>query len=193
MADYYNDNAAAYFSATVGVDMTDLRNRFLSYIPQHGNILDAGCGSGRDTLAFLDAGRRVTAFDAAPRLVELASRHTGLPVEVMRFQDMTWCERFDGIWACASLLHVPRPELSEVFRRLARALKRGGVLYVSFKHGNQDREVGGRRFTDLDDAELVALLEEGAGLAIRDRWISSDRRAQRYHERWLNAILGRDG
>ncbi|MDZ7811008.1 MAG: class I SAM-dependent methyltransferase [Arhodomonas sp.] len=145
-----------------------------------------------DSRAFLKAGYSVTAFDAAEPMAELASEHIGQPVEIMRFQDVAWAERFDGIWACASLLHVPRPELPDVFQRLTRALKPGGVLYISFKYGNEDRKEGRRNFTDLDEAGLAALLEQVPGLHGLEQWVSGDRRADRAHERWLNALLGKD-
>jgi len=192
MADYYNENATDYFASTVNVDMGALRERFLAHLPARGHILDAGCGSGRDSRAFLSAGYPVTAIDTSERLAELASRHIGQPIHVLAFQDMTWTDRFDGIWACASLLHVPRPELPDLLRRLAHALKSGGVLYVSFKYGDRDREDSGRHFTDLDEAGLATLLEQVPGLRRLEQWVTGDRRAGRAHERWLNALLRKD-
>lgn len=192
MADYYNDNAAEYFESTVHVDMSALRARFLAHVPAQGHILDAGCGSGRDSFAFLHAGYRVTAFDASPELAALAREHIGQPVEVLRFQDITWLNAFDGIWACASLLHVPRPELPDTLQRLARALKSGGVLYVSFKYGDQDRDEAGRHFTDLDETSLALLLDQVPNVHCLEQWVTGDRRPERAHERWLNALLGKD-
>lgn len=186
---YYEDQAAAFFAETVTVDMAPLYGRFLDQVPAGGHILDAGCGSGRDALAFHRLGYRVSAFEASPRLAELASAHCGLAVDVRRFQEIDWEERFDGIWACASLLHVPLAELPEVFRRLARALKPGGVLYASFKYGSGEREQGGRRFTDLDEPGLAALVEAVPGLVVIETWTTGDRRPGREHERWLNALL----
>ncbi|NCA72135.1 MAG: class I SAM-dependent methyltransferase, partial [Sphingobacteriia bacterium] len=132
---YYEDQAGAFFAGTVGVDMTPLYARFLALVPPGAHLLDAGCGSGRDALAFQRLGYRVSACEASPALARLASDYCGLPVEVRRFQDIDWVARFDAIWACASLLHVPMLELPGVMRRLARALVPGGVLYASFKHG----------------------------------------------------------
>jgi SAM-dependent methyltransferase len=140
---YYEDQAEAFFAETVDVDMAPLYARFLARIPAGGHILDAGCGSGRDALAFRKLGYAVTAFEASPTLARLASNYCGLPVEVRRFQEIEWQDAFDGIWACASLLHVPPVELPEVLRRLGRALKTDGVLYVSFKYGSDERDHGG--------------------------------------------------
>jgi len=189
MADYYNDNAAQYFHATVDVDMSTVRTRFLAYLPPGAHMLDAGCGSGRDSLAFLQAGYRVTAFDASPEMATLASQHIGQDVAVMRFQDFSWHEAFDGIWACASLLHVPRDELPGVFQRLSQALKAGGVIYVSFKHGNGDRVAGGRHFTDLDEGSLAELIDGIPDLVCLEQWVSDDRRPGRALEPWFNALL----
>ncbi|NCA72205.1 MAG: class I SAM-dependent methyltransferase [Sphingobacteriia bacterium] len=188
---YYEDQAETFFAETVEVDMAPLYARFLAHVPPGGHILDAGCGSGRDALAFRSLGFAVTAFEASPKLALLASEHCGLPVEVLRFQEIEWEGRFDGIWACASLLHVPMAELPEVLGRLGRALKPGGVLYVSFKYGSGEREHGGRRFTDLDEAGLAALIEAVPALAVIETWVTGDRREGREGERWLNALVAR--
>jgi SAM-dependent methyltransferase len=91
-----------------------------------------------------------------------------------RFQDLSWHNQFDGIWACASLLHVPAAELPGVMQRLRNALRPRGILYASFKYGKGEREHRGRRFTDLDEPGLAALLEQPRGLAERETWITSD-------------------
>ena len=100
---------------------------FLDNVPAGGAVLEAGCGSGRDALVFLRAGRAVTAFDGSAEMVRRASAHTGLPVRHMTFQEMDWDSAFDGVWASASLLHVPRAELPAVMQRIVRALKPRGV------------------------------------------------------------------
>jgi SAM-dependent methyltransferase len=186
---YYTENAQAFFAETVAVAVAPLYARFLPHIPPGGHILDAGCGSGRDTLAFLQAGYRVTAFDASLTLAALAEHHTGQPVQVLRFQDLAWRREFDGIWACASLLHVPAADLPEALGRLALALRPGGIFYASFKHGRSEREHRGRRFTDLDEAGLRALLAQVPGLTELETWVTEDLRPGRTGERWLNTLL----
>jgi 2-polyprenyl-3-methyl-5-hydroxy-6-metoxy-1,4-benzoquinol methylase len=104
---YYNENAQAYFDQTVQANVGDLRSRFLKHVPFGGKILDAGCGSGRDSLAFHRAGYLVAAFDASLEMCRMAREYSQLSVMEMAFQEMTWRNEFDGIWACASLLHVP--------------------------------------------------------------------------------------
>jgi SAM-dependent methyltransferase len=190
LADYENQ-AKTFFAETVDVDMAPLYERFLGHVTPGWHILDAGCGSGRDALAFRRLGYAVTAFEASPTLARMASEHCGLPVEVRRFQEIEWEDRFDGIWACASLLHVPMAELPDVLQRLGRALKSGAVLYASFKYGAGEREHGGRRFTDLDERGLAALVEAVPALAVLETWGTADRREGREGERWLNAVVAR--
>jgi len=171
--------------------MTSLYRRFLPLLPDQANILDAGCGSGRDARAFADLGHRVTAFDVSPALVALAGTHLGQPVQCLRFQDITWQEQFDGIWACASLLHVPAAELPGVMQRLCKALKPRGVLYASFKYGSGEREHQGRRFTDLDEPGLAELLRQIPELEEVEIWTTGDLRPGREAERWLNTLVRR--
>ena len=188
---YYQQHADSFFGGTVDVDMTSLYDRFIPLLPDGAAVLDAGCGSGRDALAFGKLGYSVTAFDASPALVSLAERHVGQPVHCLRFQDMAWQDAFDGIWACATLLHVPAAELPGVMQRLRNALKPRGILYASFKYGKGEREHRGRRFTDLDEPGLAALLEQARGLEERETWITNDLRPGRESERWLNTLLRR--
>jgi len=187
--DYYQQYAATFFADTVDVDMSPLYRRFLAQLPEQARILDAGCGSGRDAKAFAKLGHQVTAFDASPALAALAQRHLGQPVQCTRFQDIACQNEFDGIWACASLLHVPGADLCDVMQRLCRALKPRGLLYASFKYGSGEREHHGRRFTDLDEPGLEALLRQVPGLEPVDTWTTADLRPARESERWLNTLL----
>ncbi len=185
---YYQDNAQTFFDGTVNVDMSSLYEAFTRHLAPGARVLDAGCGSGRDAKAFQEMGYQVEAFDASPAMVELAREHTGLPVKVMSFEDVDWKEEFDGIWCCASLLHVPAVELPGVMRRLADALKPGGVWYVSFKYGDGEREVDGRRFTDMDEVRLQGTLKALAFINIESVWKTRDKRPGR-EEVWLNGVL----
>ncbi|NKG29176.1 class I SAM-dependent methyltransferase [Erwinia rhapontici] len=187
--DYYQQHAERFFTETVTVDMSALYQPFVAHLKPGARILDAGCGSGRDAKAFHEMGYDVEAFDASAELVELARQHSGLPVEQKRFEDVTEVERYNGIWCCASLLHVPLAELPEVMSRLARALKPGGVWYLSFKYGSGEREKDGRVFTDMDEIKLNDLIADLENIVLLDTWITGDKRPERQNEKWLNSLL----
>lgn len=185
---YYNQNATEFFNTTFNVNMESLYRAFLQYLPQDAFILDLGCGSGRDTLAFKRKGYRVEALDYSKELVVLASQQTGQQVRLESFYDFSDQSRFDGIWACASLLHCERNQLPNVMQRIVKALKPNGIGYMSFKYGNQDREKDGRSFTDLNEQQVEDLLSELDGVMLLQQWITLDKRPDR-NEEWLNILL----
>ena len=155
--------------------------------------LDVGCGSGRDSLAFLKKGYAVTSFDASPELARIASALTGLPVAVLRFQVFPFEEEFDAVWACASLLHVPRRKLGGVLARLRKSLRPGGVLYASFKVGENEGVRGGRLFSDRDEQSLSDALRTCGGWCIIRGWRTKDRRPGRECDEWINVLANRVG
>lgn len=187
---YYDENAQAYFDSTLQADMHEVRDRFLQHVRPGGSILDAGCGSGRDTRAFADAGYAVTAFDASAEMVRLAQGYTRLSVKQMTFDQMDWQLQFNGIWASACLLHVARSDLPATFGRFANALAVDGAWYISMKFGETTRALDGRTFTDVTETEMRDLLE-AAGMSIQDIWLTDDVRAGR-EDRWVNALATRD-
>lgn len=186
--DYYQRHAQRFFEDTVNVDMSALYQPFLALLPADGRILDAGCGSGRDAQAFHQLGYQVDAFDASSEIVARATALSGLPVQCLRFDQLTAVEKYDGIWCCASLLHVPAGKLPGVMAILARALKPGGVWYLSFKLGSGEREVDGRTFTDLDKSRIETLLAELPQLSLTSCWQTTDNRPVNATQ-WLNAIV----
>ena len=186
---YYNNNAQTFSDSTLNVDMSALYAEFLPHVKQHGHILDAGCGSARDAMYFKNQGFTVSAFDASPALAKLASNHLQQPVEVKTFQELECVNKYDGIWCCASLLHVPKAELPQVFLKLQNALKPDGVLYVSFKYGTQERVHNGREFTDLNENALTALINSHTKLKIIKQWQTIDQRLERESQVWLNALI----
>lgn len=188
---YYNQNAQEFFDGTINVDMASLYNEFIPHIPKQSLILDAGCGSGRDSKAFLDLGFKVHAIDASEELGKLAEQQINQAVEITTFQQFSSPQSFDAIWACASLLHVPMAELPQVFNNLASHLKPKGVFYCSFKYGDNEIERNGRRFTNLNEKLLQEVIADSF-LAISRTWCTSDLREGRESEKWLNAILIKD-
>lgn len=190
MSNYYNDNAETFFEGTVQSDMSGNYIDFLSKLAKGSHILDAGCGSGRDSKNFKDLGYQVTAIDASETMCTLASEYINQPVEQIRFQEIDFENVFDGIWACASLLHVPSQELPEVLKNLYRALKPQGILYASFKYGDFEGDRNGRYFHDLKEEKAQELFIQ-AGFKISKMWITGDVRVGRENEKWLNILCER--
>lgn len=189
---YYDENAKSFFEGTVNADMSETRNKFLGYV-KGSKILDAGCGSGRDSKVFIDKGYSVTAMDASLEMVRLSSEYTGLNVKHMMFQEIDFVEEFDGIWASASLLHVGRSEMDEVLERLARALKKDGVLYASFKYGNFEGERNGRFFSYYDEVLIKELVDRRGMFEILELVRTEDVREGRDGEMWINVFLRKNG
>ena len=186
--DFYNENASSFFEGTVGADMSENYKVFLERLPQGAHILDAGCGSGRDSLAFKEMGYQVTAIDASEELCKLAAEYIGQEVRHIRFEELDYENTFDGIWACASLLHVPSVELPQVIEKLAKALKKDGVMYASFKYGEFEGERSGRYFYDLTEEKAEELFTVG-GLKGVKMWITGDVREGRGDEKWVNVMM----
>ncbi len=121
--DYYNKHAEEFTASTFKVEMESLYAPFLRYLPEQASILDLGCGSGRDSFAFKNKGYQVEAIDYSAELVKKAKELTGIEVRQQSFDELNESEKYDGIWACASLLHCDRDCLPEVIGRIFKALK----------------------------------------------------------------------
>lgn len=185
---FYENNAEQFAEDTLDVDMSALYKCFLAMLPESSRILDAGCGAGRDTAAFLRAGYQVEAFDASTKLTHIAQRISGITVQNTTFIDFHSSQPFAGIWACASLLHVPASEMQATLKHLAGLLQPKGVMYVSFKYGADDIERNGRSFTNCTEQRLESFLKN-TGLNIHETWLTGDQRPDRASEQWLNALL----
>ena len=190
--DYYDNNAQEFVNSTFMVDMQSLYQPFLNLLPDFGRILDLGCGSGRDALAFKNMGYQIEAMDYSAELVKQASDLTGIEVRLQSFYDLDEINTYDGIWACASLLHCERHRLVDVLQRMIQSLKANGVIYMSFKYGDQDREKDGREFTDLNEQQAGELLNHFSQVSLAKQWISIDKRPDRT-EQWLNLLWTKNG
>ena len=186
---YYNQHAKAYVDSTRDVEFSQTQERFLQYLEPGAWILDFGCGAGRDTKYFRNRGFQVEAVDGSAEFVRIASEYTGINVRRMLFQDLDEVEHYDGIWACSSILHLPCAELEVVFGKMARALRRRGIVYTSFKYGTEEGERSGRYFTNMTEAKMAGLLERIPVYDVEEMWVTFDVRPGRGDERWLNMIL----
>lgn len=185
---YYNDNAQDFIAGTIEADMSDAQHRFLKYLRPKSKILDLGCGSGRDSLAFKKQGFSVTAVDGSPEICKQASMLLGDDVRCLLFEDLDYRNRFQGIWACASLLHVPKDEMQMILKKVSIALVMHGTLYVSYKYGSEQRTKDGRLFSDYTEQDLDELFNSYNRLSVVEFWITDDVRPGRADERWLNVI-----
>lgn len=184
---FYDADPQGYARDTLASDISHLYPRFLQAVPSGGLILDAGCGAGRDVAEFVSRGYCVEAFDASSGLATLASRHTGVDVEVARFEDVPPRPgRYDGIWCFASLLHVARPDLPPVLSKLAASLRPGAPLFASFKRGGTDTvDVRGRRFTNFTIGSLRSMFEAVTKLSDVEVWEEDGPSALDGATRWL--------
>ena len=186
---YYNLNAKKFIENTQNADMHLTQDKFLQLLPESASILDFGCGSGRDTKYFLEKGYQVVATDGSAELCRLASSFTGIKVKEMLFQELDEIGEYDGIWACSSILHLPKQELLPVIRKMCIALKDNGVIYTSFKYSNFEGERNGRYFNDFTEDTFREFIKVIPELMIEDQWITLDVRPGRGEEKWLNLIL----
>ena len=191
--EYYNNEADRFFESTVSVDFSKIQEQFLKYVKPGGRILDLGCGSGRDSRAFLERGYEVVAVDGSRELAKIAGAYIGQEVIVADFREFEPEGTFDGIWACASLLHLPKGEIAAVMRQMAAHLAEGGCFYASFKYGEFQGERNGRHFTDMTEESFKVLLREAPGLIIEELFTSGDVRANRESEKWLNVLMRKSG
>lgn len=185
---YYRCHAREFVTGTVNVDMSAHHQRFLEQLPPRASILDLGCGSGRDSRVFADLGHKVTAVDGSPELCRMAQRVTGFPVRCLLFEELDYSEEFDGVWACASVLHVEKEKMPDVLNLVARAMKTGGILYVSYKYGTGTHRENGRFYSDYTEADLSVLFPEKGSLRCIRWWVNGDERPDRSQEKWLNIL-----
>ena len=188
---FYEKNAEAYAALTVKADMSRAYEKFLAYLSLGAKVLDAGCGSGRDSLFFMRQGYRVTMLDASAAMCRCAEKLTGQKALHKTFAEIIFEKQFDGIWANASLLHVPEQELEKVLKILHRALKDDGVLYASWKYGEAERRDGERFYCDMTEEKLKKLLRRTGCFVCKEVWVSEDVLPLHREQRWLNVVLGK--
>ena len=217
---YYDKNADEYAKFTRGVDFREQEDIFIECLMRkinlehennqkngykndlkndfrHNNnpeekfkILDFGCGSGIDTKYFLENGFDVDAIDGSKKLCEVAAKYTGIKVRHMVFADLNEVDRYDGIWACASILHVPKSVLPDIFEKMIRALKANGVIYTSFKYGNYEGDINERYYSYFtEDSWKTFFVAFSNKVNIEKLWITGDVISGREGEQWLNIIL----
>jgi SAM-dependent methyltransferase len=158
---FYDDNAETY-AARDRKPPTARLDAFLAALPEKARILELGCGGGQDCAYMLSKGFDVTPTDGSAELARQAEKLIGRPVKVMRFEELSAHEEFDGVWAEASLLHVFRADLPGILTLIRSALKQDGVFHASFKAGTTEGHDSFGRYYNYPSMEwLQALLDAG--------------------------------
>ena len=195
--EYYQRNAKEFFSQTINVDMQNVYHPFLEDLPKthlsnQQKILDVGCGSGRDSVFFANKGFEVVAIDGSKSLIELAQQtDTRIDWQCLRFDEIakqSWQNQFTGIWACASLLHVPFDDLPKILNDLLSCLRPTGILYASFKYGDNEREKDGRFFCDMNEHGWQLIGEQLDSAKALKLWQTVDNRMDK-RDIWWNVLL----
>lgn len=190
--DYYNKNSEEYFNSTLNVDMTNTYKEFLKLVPEGGKILDLGCGSGRDSMNFMKLGYEVTAVDGAKELAKKASVLLGKEVIASTFEELELKEKFHGIWACASLLHIKREDLKTVLNNLYNNLDDNGVFYMSFKYGEKEYvDDKNRYFNCFTDESIISFINENTKYNILGLYITEDKLGRVNEVKWVNLICNK--
>ena len=190
--DYYNKNSEEYFNSTLNVDMTNTYKAFLKLLPKGGKILDLGCGSGRDSMNFIKLGYEVIAVDGAKKLAKKASVLLGNEVIVSTFEELELKEKFHGIWACASLLHIKREDLKTVLNNLYNNLEDNGVFYMSFKYGEKEYvDDKNRYFNCFTDESIISFINENTKYNILGLYITEDKLGRVNEVKWVNLICNK--
>lgn len=187
MSNYYDINAKEYIESTINCDMSFHYQKFLKYMPKEGKILDIGFGSGRDMIYFKSLGYDVEGIDTSTEFVK-NMKDKGYKVELQSVCDMCCEKKYDGIWACASLLHVNRLLLESSLIKCVNALAKNGVLYCSFKYGNKEVLKDNRYFNYINE-EIINDIALKNNLNIIEIYESMDVRKDRASEKWINILI----
>lgn len=190
--DYYNRFAKEYYEKTVSATMEGQLKQFTELLPVGGAVLDLGCGSGRDSLFLVEEGFDVTSLDGAKKMCELAQIHVGHEVLNLTYDQLDFNEVFDGIWACASLVHEEPDKLPVTLQRVFDCLKSEGVMYMSFRHGDFIGFNSDINFYAYTEATFGNILEQCIGkqnIEMIDVFITKDTREEFLDNEWINIYI----
>ncbi len=192
--EYYDNNAENYKKVWLN-DFTKnydfkIPNIFLSYISKDSHILDLGCGTGRDSKYFIDKGYPVTSIDGSYKMCKIARKLLNTDVEQINFLDINYKEEFEGIFACASLLHLSNEDLLIVLKKISSALKKNGILYTCFKYGDGTRIDNGRFYNDMTEEKFIKLINNIKELKILKIWLTEQYNTD---TQFINYIIRKKG
>ena len=188
--EYYDNNIESYkemwlndFSSNYNFEIPDI---FLGYLNTNSHILDLGCGTGRDSKYFLDKGYQVTSIDGSKEMCKIARNLLNKEVNEINFLDLDYNNEFDGVFACASLLHLSNEDLIFVLKKISKSLKENGILYTCFKYGQNTRVDNGRFYNDMNEEKFLDLMKNIENLKILKTWISEQYKSD---TKFINYIL----
>jgi 2-polyprenyl-3-methyl-5-hydroxy-6-metoxy-1,4-benzoquinol methylase len=176
--DAYRKNADAYHKTELSIDMSCFADKLIAMLAPGSSILDVGCGSGRDSKYFSDRGFNVTGIDLTPEFIDIASRYN--PAATFRLRDMRNIESlnqsFDGLWSCASFLHIPASDAQGTLEGFNRILNPDGAMFLSVKKGEGEKTVpymnSTERFYTFYSQEGIERLVRAAGFDVLENSIS---------------------
>lgn len=189
MSNYYESNAERYAAETISADMSEQYQRFLPLLKKGAKILDVGSGSGRDACYFQKQGYQATALEPSKNLCREIRKVFSGEIVCSDIQDYRPAERYDGIWACASLIHLQEEEILCFFKKIDMYLNDNGIVYVSGKSGISTGEVeDGRFFLEFTEQLVEKILTVNKQLQLEQLWYTEDVSGRRGF-RWLNVVL----
>lgn len=189
---YYDTEAESYTTETLAFNMKGKYSSFFDDLPENASVLDIGCGSGRDCLVFQSSGYDVTAIDVSEKIARVASKNLRQEVSVKSCFNMNFENEFDGVWACASLLHCPKSEFPSAIENIIRGLKPLGRAYISLKKGDGELlDKKGRHFSFYEQLELDAILIKVKGIAHYKVWVDESQ-LRGVNQSWVNVLMYKD-
>lgn len=188
MCNYYESNAERYAAETFSADMSEQYQRFLPLLKDRAKILDVGSGSGRDACYFQKHGYQVTALEPSKNLCREIRKVFSGEIVCSDIQNYQSVERYDGIWACASLIHLQEEEVLCFFKKIDMYLNNNGIVYASGKSGIFTGEVeDGRFFLEFTEQLVEKILTVNKQLKLEQLWYTEDVSGRRGF-RWMNVV-----
>lgn len=185
----YDPIARDYCEKCVSVDRSETRARFHRYLKKGDRILDAGCGPGADTKAFVELGFDVVAIDGSEEMCKFASEYTGLPIHRVTFEEMEFDCLFDGLWTSYSLVHYSAAELKNIIPKFMYYLKDGGYWYMSFIYGLDEKPDAPIPFYYKIETTLRAHLKPFKELVEQQMWVTQGTKADGKAAEFLHCIV----
>ena len=189
MCKYYEINAKRYAKETFPADMSEQYKRFLPLLREHARILDVGSGSGRDACYFQKKGYQVTALEPSKNLCREIRKVFSGEIVCSDIQSYQPDQRYDGIWACASFLHLQEKEVLSFFEKINLYLNEKGIVYLSGKNGiTIGKAADGRYFLEFTEQLVGKILAVNDRMKLEELWYTEDVSGRKGF-RWMNVVL----